>query len=108
MILIITPGFQRFDSFNHQQLPGAVRMAGTSVFRIRIEKIFRRCWNLITPWRSTGAPLPTSGLSRHLWPWIAGADRPAMTAAEIGLTSGLPRLVQGPSRKRHAAPVAIN
>ena len=22
---------------------------GTSVFRIRIELIFRRCWNLITP-----------------------------------------------------------
>jgi hypothetical protein len=36
-----------------EQLPGAVRMArGTTVFRIRIEPIFHRCWNLITPWRS--------------------------------------------------------
>ena len=25
---------------------------GTTVFRIRIELIFRRCWNLITPSRS--------------------------------------------------------
>ena len=39
-----------------KQLPEAVRMAmGTSVFRIRIELIFRRCWNLITPWRSAAA-----------------------------------------------------
>ncbi len=28
---------------------------GTSVLQIRIELIFRRCWNLITPWRSAGA-----------------------------------------------------
>jgi hypothetical protein len=25
---------------------------GTTVFRIRIELIFRRCWNLVTPSRS--------------------------------------------------------
>jgi hypothetical protein len=38
-----------------KQLPGPVRMAmGTSVFRIRIELIFRRCWNPVTPWRSAG------------------------------------------------------
>jgi hypothetical protein len=38
-----------------KQLPEAVRMAmGTSVFQIRIELIFRRCGNLITPWRSAG------------------------------------------------------
>ena len=37
---------------------------GTSVFRIRIELIFRRCWNLITPWRSAGAPAPMSGVCR--------------------------------------------
>jgi hypothetical protein len=30
---------------------------GTSVFRIRIELIFRRCWNLITPLRSAAAAL---------------------------------------------------
>jgi hypothetical protein len=36
-----------------KQLSGAVRMArGTTVFRIRMRLIFRRCWNLITPWRS--------------------------------------------------------
>jgi hypothetical protein len=36
-----------------KQLPKVVRMAvGTTVFRIRIELIFRRCWNLITPSRS--------------------------------------------------------
>ena len=28
--------------------------SGTSVLRIRIELIFRRCWNPITPWRSAG------------------------------------------------------
>jgi hypothetical protein len=33
---------------------------GASVFRIRIELIFRRCWNLVTPSRSAGPP-PTSG-----------------------------------------------
>jgi hypothetical protein len=32
---------------------------GTSVFRIRIELIFRRCWNLITPWgRSAQREIP--------------------------------------------------
>jgi hypothetical protein len=33
-----------------EQLPEAVRMAmGATVFRMRIELIFRRCWNLVTP-----------------------------------------------------------
>ena len=32
---------------------------GTSVFRIRIELIFCRCWNLITPWgRSAQREIP--------------------------------------------------
>jgi hypothetical protein len=36
-----------------KQLPKVVRMAvGTTVFRIRIDLIFRRCWNLVTPSRS--------------------------------------------------------
>ena len=49
MILITTPGFGDLTSLN-EQLPEAVRMAvGATVSRIRIELIFRRCWNLITP-----------------------------------------------------------
>jgi hypothetical protein len=34
---------------------------GTSVLQTRIELIFRRCWNLITPWRSAGASPPSWG-----------------------------------------------
>ena len=36
---------------------------GTTVFRIRIEVIFRLCWNLITPSRS----------SRRFWPNVRRA-----------------------------------
>ena len=39
-----------------KQVPKVVRVAmGTTVSRIRIELIFRRCCNLITPSRSQGA-----------------------------------------------------
>ena len=48
---------------------------GTSVFRIRTELIFRRCWNLITPWRSAGAPPSMSGVPRILGRGFAGASR---------------------------------
>ncbi len=49
MILITTPVFGDLTSLN-EQLPEAVRMAmGATVSRIRIELIFHRCWNLITP-----------------------------------------------------------
>jgi hypothetical protein len=43
---------------------------GTSVLQIRIELIFRRCWNLITPWRSAGASPPMSSVPRI---WAADA-----------------------------------
>ena len=37
---------------------------GTSVFPIRIELIFRRCWNLITPWgRSAQREIPRTRAS---------------------------------------------
>jgi len=49
MILITAPGFDDLTSLN-EQLPEVVRMAmGATVSRIRIELIFGRCWNLITP-----------------------------------------------------------
>src|SRR5882724_6173923 len=49
MILITAPFFGDLTSLN-EQLPEVVRMAmGATVSRIRIELIFRRCWNLITP-----------------------------------------------------------
>src|ERR1700688_2819325 len=42
----------RLPRFNRQQVPKAVRVAmGTTVFRIRIELIFHRCCNLVTPSR---------------------------------------------------------
>jgi hypothetical protein len=42
--------FAVIDASIAKHLPGAVRMAmGASVFRIRIDLIFRRCWNLVTP-----------------------------------------------------------
>jgi hypothetical protein len=49
MILITAPVFGDLMSLN-EQLPEVVRMAmGATVSRMRIELIFRRCWNLITP-----------------------------------------------------------
>jgi len=36
---------------------------GASVFRIRIELIFRRCWNLITPRESAGLRRRACGVS---------------------------------------------
>ena len=49
MILITAPVFGDLTSLN-EQLPEVVRMAmGATVSRIRIELIFLRCWNLITP-----------------------------------------------------------
>ena len=45
---------------------------GTSVFRIRIELIFRRCWNLITPCGYPQGPPPmsagTNAGARKPWP----------------------------------------
>jgi hypothetical protein len=52
----------RLPRFNRQQLPKAVGVAmGITVFRIRIELIFRRCGNLITPSRSGRALRPNVG-----------------------------------------------
>jgi hypothetical protein len=47
---------------------------GTSVFRIRIELIFRWCWKLITPWgRSGTAQQGISGSSRAMGPTLDAA-----------------------------------
>ena len=45
---------------------------GRSVFRIRVELIFRRCWNLITPWQSA-APPRMSSVPRVVGRGFAGA-----------------------------------
>ena len=39
---------------------------GTTVFRIRIELIFRRCWNLVTPSRSFSGFPPNIGRAAYL------------------------------------------
>jgi hypothetical protein len=50
MILITAPVFGDLTPSIAKQLPEVVRMArGATVFRKRIERIFRRCWNLVTP-----------------------------------------------------------
>jgi hypothetical protein len=73
MILITTPGFDDLTPSIAKQLPGVVRMAmGTSVFRIRIELIFRRCWNLITPWGRSAQRRGESAAA----PVCDGSDRP--------------------------------
>jgi hypothetical protein len=46
---------------------------GTSVFRIRIELIFCRCWNLITPW---GGQHSAAENQRRLP--CDGSDRPSL------------------------------
>jgi hypothetical protein len=52
MLLITTPVFGDLTPSITKQLPVVVRIAmGTTVFRIGIGLIFRRCVNLITPWR---------------------------------------------------------
>jgi hypothetical protein len=61
-----------------KQLPEVVGTAvGTTVFRIRIELIFRRCWNLVTPSRSCRGvagsgprPIPCEHPARKLAPII--------------------------------------
>ena len=40
---------------------------GTSVFRIRIELIFRRCWNLITPCGDPQGSPANVGACRESW-----------------------------------------
>ena len=39
---------------------------GTTVFRIRMEVIFRRCWNLVTPSRSCRGSAPNVGRATYL------------------------------------------
>jgi hypothetical protein len=60
---------------------------GTSVFRIRIELIFRRCWNLITPLRSAAAALcaaVTQKRGRRAPAPIAPEAQPAKTGGTAG------------------------
>ena len=62
---------------------------GTTVFRIRMRLIFRRCWNPITPWAISTAP---QGISGRLS--CATSDQPR-TPEPAGQTrtSGLRRVV---------------
>jgi hypothetical protein len=55
---------------------------GTKVFRIRIELIFGRCWNPITPWRSAGPRIRWRKLPAH----CSRQPDPA--------SAGLPRVVE--------------
>ena len=64
---------------------------GTTVFRIRIELIFRRCWNLITPWPARTAPQ----VNQRGRP-CDGADRPAHDSSLIQThIASLPRVIAG-------------
>jgi hypothetical protein len=66
-MLITTPGFSDLAPSIAKQLPKVVRMGmGTTVFRIRIEVIFRRCWNLITPHGRAGGPSAQCRAARFL------------------------------------------
>jgi hypothetical protein len=71
-----------------KQLRGAVRVAiGSNVLRIRIDLIFHRCWNLITPWRSARIPANAA----YLGPRIRSREPPAHLAGlNANRTSGLP------------------
>ena len=76
MILITAPVFGDLTSLN-EQLPEVVRMAmGATVSRIRIELIFRRCWNLITPCGQHSTAGETARAP------CAGAERPATAPRE--------------------------
>src|SRR5258708_23142344 len=85
MTLITIPGFGDLTPSIAKQLPKVVRMAmGTTVFRIRIELIFRRCWNLITPSRSCrelSAQCQACRVSQGCG--LVGADRPAHGSPQI-------------------------
>jgi hypothetical protein len=62
MMLIITPGFGDLTPSIAKQLHKVVGVAmGTTVFRIRVELIFHRCGNLITPSQSCGGSPPDVG-----------------------------------------------
>src|SRR5258705_10859256 len=88
MILIPAPGFGDLTALN-EQLPEAVRMAlGATVSRIRIELIFRGCWNLITPMRAAQHRRRNSGHS------CDGADRAATIQPAAG---GLTTLIVRPA-----------
>jgi hypothetical protein len=75
---------------------------GTSVFRIRIELIFRRCWNLITPWGQSAQreiPRPRA-LMRH----------PGRSAFELGHRPkevGTPHLCHKPTTGNDALPKSL-
>jgi hypothetical protein len=76
IILITTPVFGDSTPSIARQLREVVRMAvGTTVFRIRIELIFRRCWNLVTPSRSFRALRPIWGVPRISGCGLVGASR---------------------------------
>jgi hypothetical protein len=57
---------------------------GTSVLQIRIELIFRRCWNLITPWRSARGFPANVGRVANLGPRIHRREPPALDGLQTG------------------------
>jgi hypothetical protein len=69
-----------------KQLPKVVRMAvGTTVFRIRIGLIFRRCWNLVTPPRSCGGVAGSGPRLNLLRRGIIFDSRPRLAQCEISV-----------------------
>ena len=69
---------------------------GTTVFRIRIELIFRRCWNLITPSRSCRGSPPNVGRAAYLGHALVGGSR--RQPASISFSSAEARARAGQKR----------
>jgi len=72
---------------------------GTTVFRIGIELIFRRCWNLITPSRSRRGSPPNVGCAACLRPWTRWRE----PTPEVTATPEIPAIAApgpGGGRKR--------
>jgi hypothetical protein len=115
MILITAPVFGDLTSLN-EQLPEIVRVArGATVSRIRIELIFRRCWNQVTPYgqhctagetarapmrwrRSTGPMTARRGGTHGRAPvaWESSAQGGGLDPASVGL-QGMKYLATLPS-----------
>ena len=68
---------------------------GTTVFRIRIELIFRQCWILITPSRSCrGSPLNV-GRAAYLWPRTRWRQPPVLgQPADQTRPNSLPKVTE--------------
>ena len=69
---------------------------GTTVFRIRIELILRRCWNLITPLRPCRGSPPNVGRAVYLGHGLVGGSR--RQPASISFSSAEARARAGQKR----------